>query len=52
METPLSPAGRETICKEFPTLLKHCGFMPDRKLFAKGFLPGMTSLVLLSDRKL
>ncbi|WP_302490368.1 hypothetical protein [uncultured Dialister sp.] len=52
METLLLHARQETIRKEFPTLLKHCGFMPDRKLFAKGFLPGMTPLVLLSHRKL
>lgn len=52
METLLLHAKQETFRKEFPTLLKHCRFMPNGKLFAKGFLPGMTPLVLLSNRKL
>jgi len=52
METLRLHARQETIRKEFPTLLKHCGFMPNGKLFVKGFLPGMTPLVLLSHRKL
>ena len=30
---------QETIGKEFPALLKRCHLLPDRKLFAKGFLP-------------
>lgn len=52
METLRLHARQETIRKEFPTLLKRCGFMPNRKLFTKGFLSGMTPLVLLSHRKL
>ena len=33
------PFRQETIGKEFPALLKRCHLLPDRKLFAKGFLP-------------
>lgn len=52
METLRLHAKRETFHKGFPALLKRCGFMPNRKLFTKGFLSGMTPLVLLSHRKL
>ena len=38
METLRLHARQETFRKEFPTLLKRCGFMPNGKLFTKGFL--------------
>ena len=48
METLQLHARQETIRKEFPTLLKRCGFMPNGKLFTKGFLPGMERKMFLT----
>ena len=37
-DTPWFQTGRETICERFPVGVIHHSFMPDGKLFAKGFL--------------
>ena len=38
-ETWWCHVGQETICKQFPAVMKHDGAMSDRKLYANSFLP-------------